>query len=62
MLESGKTIYQVQELLGHSDINTTEIYLHTMRQPSRDQSILDDPAFDASFNSENSQAVGMCLA
>lgn len=62
MLESGKTIYQVQELLGHSDISTTEIYLHTMRQPCRDQSVLDDPAFDASFNSENSQPVGMCLA
>lgn len=41
MLESGKTIEQVKELLGHSDIRTTEIYLHTMRHPSRDQSVLD---------------------
>ena len=41
MLESGKSIHQIQELLGHADIRTTEIYLHTMRDPSRDESILD---------------------
>jgi integrase len=41
MLEDGKNIHKIQELLGHSDIRTTEIYLHTMREPSRDESILD---------------------
>ena len=30
-----------KELLGHSDIRTTEINLHTMRDPSRDTSVLD---------------------
>jgi integrase len=41
MLEEGKSIYQVQELMGHSDIKTTEIYLHTMKDPSRDTSCMD---------------------
>jgi integron integrase len=41
MLESGKSIHQIQELLGHADIRTTEIYLHTMRDPCRDESVLD---------------------
>ena len=41
-LERGKSIHQVQEWLGHADIRTTEIYLHTMRHPSRDTSVLDD--------------------
>ena len=41
MLEGGKSIYQVQELMGHSDIKTTEIYLHTMKDPSRDVSCMD---------------------
>ena len=41
MLENGKSIEQVKELLGHEDIRTTEIYLHAMRDPSRDESIMD---------------------
>ncbi len=31
MLENGSPVHMVQELLGHSDIKTTEIYLHVMR-------------------------------
>ena len=30
MLKSGVNIRMVQELLGHADIKTTEIYLHVM--------------------------------
>jgi integron integrase len=41
MLENGKHIKSIQELLGHQDVRTTEIYLHTMREPSRDESVLD---------------------
>jgi site-specific recombinase XerD len=41
MLEEGKSIYQVQKLMGHSDIKTTEIYLHTMKDPSRYTSCMD---------------------
>jgi integron integrase len=41
MLESGKSIHQVQDLMGHTDIRTTEIYLHTMKDPSRDESCMD---------------------
>lgn len=29
MLESGATIYEVKELMGHSNIAVTEVYLHT---------------------------------
>jgi len=33
LLESGASIYQVRDLLGHADIETTEIYLHCTKPP-----------------------------
>lgn len=32
-LESGYNIRTVQDLLGHKDVRTTQIYLHTMNRP-----------------------------
>ena len=31
LLEAGKDICKVQELMGHTNIETTRIYLHVMR-------------------------------
>jgi site-specific recombinase XerD len=33
LLENGSHIRTVQDLLGHVDVETTQIYLHVMRKP-----------------------------
>ena len=33
LLENGTDIRTVQELLGHKDVATTQIYLHVMKKP-----------------------------
>ena len=35
VLESGKDIPTVQDLVGHSSVGTTRIYTHVMRKPGR---------------------------
>jgi len=35
-LESGTNIRTVQDLLGHRDVATTQIYTHVMRKPGLD--------------------------
>lgn len=43
LLEAGENIRTVQELLGHANIETTMIYTHVMKSPSRVGSPLDWP-------------------
>ena len=33
MIESGTDIRTVQDLLGHKDVKTTQIYTHVMQKP-----------------------------
>lgn len=33
MLEGGTDIRTVQELMGHADVRTTQIYLHVVKRP-----------------------------
>jgi len=43
LLQRGKSIREVQDLLGHADVNTTMIYLHVLkRDAAKDASPLDD--------------------
>jgi len=43
LLQRGKSIREVQDLLGHADVNTTMIYLHVLkRDTAKDASPLDD--------------------
>lgn len=54
MLEHGTNIRVLQELLGHADVKTTEIYTHVMRKDIEGLQNPLDRLFDASTNQQSS--------
>ena len=48
LLEGGANIRQVQELLGHESISTTEVYTHVSRKQLR--SVVEDSFADIDIN------------